>query len=47
VRIGGGINHRFGLFDMIMLKDNHIDYAAALKTPLKKPGNTFKQKNRD
>ena len=26
VRIGGGINHRFGLFDMIMLKDNHIDY---------------------
>ena len=27
VRIGGGVNHRFGLFDMIMLKDNHIDYA--------------------
>jgi nicotinate-nucleotide pyrophosphorylase (carboxylating) len=26
VRIGGGCNHRFGLFDMIMLKDNHIDY---------------------
>jgi len=26
VSIGGGINHRFGLFDMIMLKDNHIDY---------------------
>lgn len=26
VKIGGGINHRFGLFDMIMLKDNHIDY---------------------
>jgi nicotinate-nucleotide pyrophosphorylase (carboxylating) len=26
VRIGGGVNHRFGLYDMIMLKDNHIDY---------------------
>jgi len=26
VRIGGGVNHRFGLFDMIMLKDNHIDF---------------------
>jgi nicotinate-nucleotide pyrophosphorylase (carboxylating) len=31
VRIGGGINHRFGLYDMIMLKDNHIDYAGGLQ----------------
>ncbi|GAB3359924.1 carboxylating nicotinate-nucleotide diphosphorylase [Arachidicoccus ginsenosidivorans] len=31
VRIGGGINHRFGLYDMIMLKDNHIDYAGGIK----------------
>jgi nicotinate-nucleotide pyrophosphorylase (carboxylating) len=30
VKIGGGINHRFGLYDMIMLKDNHIDYAGGL-----------------
>jgi nicotinate-nucleotide pyrophosphorylase (carboxylating) len=30
VRIGGGWNHRFGLYDMIMLKDNHIDYAGGL-----------------
>jgi len=30
VLIGGGINHRFGLYDMIMLKDNHIDYAGGL-----------------
>ena len=30
VRIGGGVNHRFGLFDMIMLKDNHIDYSGGL-----------------
>lgn len=31
VKIGGGYNHRFGLFDMIMLKDNHIDYAGGIK----------------
>jgi len=30
VRIGGGINHRFGLYDMIMLKDNHIDFCGSL-----------------
>ncbi|MBN2681967.1 MAG: carboxylating nicotinate-nucleotide diphosphorylase [Bacteroidales bacterium] len=30
VRIGGGVNHRFGLFDMIMLKDNHIDFAGGI-----------------
>ncbi|MFN5418528.1 MAG: carboxylating nicotinate-nucleotide diphosphorylase [Flavobacteriia bacterium] len=31
VRIGGGHNHRIGLYDMIMLKDNHIDYAGGIK----------------
>jgi len=31
VKIGGGINHRFGLYDMIMLKDNHIDYAGGIE----------------
>jgi len=31
VRIGGGINHRMGLFDMIMLKDNHIDFAGGIE----------------
>ena len=30
VKIGGGVNHRFGLYDMIMLKDNHIDYSGGL-----------------
>src|SRR5476651_1303930 len=30
VRIGGGTNHRFGLYDMIMLKDNHIDYCGGI-----------------
>lgn len=36
VRIGGGYNHRMGLYDMIMLKDNHIDYAGGLKTAIEK-----------
>ena len=31
VLIGGGVNHRFGLYDMVMLKDNHIDYAGGVK----------------
>ena len=31
VRIGGGLNHRFGLYDMILLKDNHIDYCGSLE----------------
>ena len=31
VRIGGGVNHRFGLFDMIMLKDNHIDFCGGVE----------------
>ena len=31
VRIGGGYNHRFGLYDMIMLKDNHIDYCGSIE----------------
>ena len=35
VEIGGGINHRFGLFDMVMLKDNHIDFAGGVSKALK------------
>ncbi len=31
VKIGGGVNHRFGLYDMILLKDNHVDYAGGVK----------------
>lgn len=31
VRIGGAVNHRFGLYDMIMLKDNHIDYCGGIE----------------
>lgn len=36
VRIGGGTNHRFGLFDMIMLKDNHIDYCGGIEKAIDK-----------
>lgn len=36
VRIGGGINHRFGLYDMIMLKDNHIDYCGGIEKAIEK-----------
>mgnify|MGYP000904680624 CR=1 FL=1 len=36
VKIGGGMNHRFGLYDMIMLKDNHIDYAGGLENAIEK-----------
>lgn len=36
VRIGGGVNHRFGLYDMIMLKDNHIDYCGGIEEAIEK-----------
>jgi nicotinate-nucleotide pyrophosphorylase (carboxylating) len=36
VKQGGGLNHRFGLYDMIMIKDNHIDYAGGIKNALEK-----------
>ena len=35
VVIGGGVNHRFGLYDMVMLKDNHIDFAGGVKNAIK------------
>jgi nicotinate-nucleotide pyrophosphorylase (carboxylating) len=36
VRIGGGVNHRFGLYDMILLKDNHIDYCGGIENAIDK-----------
>ena len=36
VEIGGGTNHRFGLYDMMMIKDNHIDFAGGTKQAIKK-----------
>ena len=36
VKIGGGVNHRFGLYDMVMIKDNHIDYAGGIAPAISK-----------
>ena len=44
VRIGGGINHRFGLHDMIMLKDNHIDYSGGIEKAVEKAYEYVQQK---
>lgn len=45
VRIGGGINHRFALYDMIMLKDNHIDFCGGIENAIDKAFNYTKEKN--
>lgn len=45
VAIGGGINHRFGLYDMILIKDNHIDYAGGIHNALNATYNYLKEKN--
>jgi nicotinate-nucleotide pyrophosphorylase (carboxylating) len=45
VRIGGGVNHRMGLYDMIMLKDNHIDYAGGIKKAISLANDYLRQNN--
>lgn len=45
VSIGGGLNHRMGLYDMIMLKDNHIDYAGGIEKAIKKTREYLKKNN--
>lgn len=45
VRIGGGMNHRMGLYDMIMLKDNHIDYAGGIENAIIKTQEYLKRNN--
>ena len=47
VRIGGGVNHRFGLYDMIMLKDNHIDYAGGIEKAISKAHDYVVKNNLD
>jgi len=47
VKIGGGENHRFALYDMIMLKDNHIDFAGGIKKAIQKTNNYLKENNLD
>lgn len=45
VKIGGGTNHRFGLYDMIMLKDNHIDYCGGIEKAIDEAYSFVQQKN--
>jgi nicotinate-nucleotide pyrophosphorylase (carboxylating) len=45
VAIGGGTNHRFGLYDMIMLKDNHIDYAGSINKAITETKNYLRKNN--
>lgn len=47
VKIGGGENHRFALYDMIMLKDNHIDFAGGITNAINKTKQYLKDTNRD
>jgi len=46
VKIGGGSNHRFGLYDMIMLKDNHIDYAGGISQAINKTKEYLAENNK-
>jgi nicotinate-nucleotide pyrophosphorylase (carboxylating) len=47
VKIGGGENHRFALYDMIMLKDNHNDFAGGITEAIEKTKEYLKQNNKD
>ncbi|GGG47284.1 nicotinate-nucleotide diphosphorylase (carboxylating) [Croceivirga lutea] len=47
VKIGGGENHRFALYDMIMLKDNHIDFAGGITRAINKTKTYLKEKQKD
>jgi len=47
VKIGGGENHRFALYDMIMLKDNHIDFSGGVIKAIEKTQHYLKETNRD
>ncbi|MCK9344287.1 MAG: carboxylating nicotinate-nucleotide diphosphorylase [Massilibacteroides sp.] len=46
VKIGGGVNHRIGLFDMIMLKDNHIDFAGGIAAAVNSAQTYLKEKGK-
>ncbi len=47
VKIGGGVNHRIGLFDMILLKDNHVDFAGGIKQAITRAKEYCKAKGKD
>ena len=46
VKIGGGVNHRIGLFDMILLKDNHVDFAGGIDKAINRARNIAREKAR-
>lgn len=47
VKIGGGVNHRIGLFDMILLKDNHVDFAGGIENAIRRCHAYLKEKGKD
>jgi len=47
VKIGGGVNHRIGLFDMILLKDNHVDFAGGIDKAIQRAKEYCKAHNKD
>ena len=47
VKIGGGVNHRIGLFDMILLKDNHVDFAGGIEQAITRAKEYCKAKGKD
>ena len=47
VQIGGGVNHRIGLFDMILLKDNHVDFAGGIANAINRCHEYLKEKKLD
>lgn len=47
VKIGGGVNHRIGLFDMILLKDNHVDFAGGIANAIDRCHKYLKEKGLD
>lgn len=47
VRIGGGVNHRMGLYDMVMLKDNHIDFCGGIEQAIEKTHEYLRTHNLD
>ena len=46
VKIGGGVNHRIGLYDMILLKDNHVDFAGGIEKAIHRTKAYLKEKNK-
>ena len=47
VKIGGGVNHRIGLYDMILLKDNHVDFAGGIENAISRCHDYLKAKGKD